>query len=125
MLVVSLFSAVVLVLAAVGLYAVLSYSVSQREREIGVRMALGAQSSNIFRLVVRQGLQIVLVGLLVGILAALPLTQFIGSVLYGVSVSDPVALGASALVLCLAALLACLLPALRATRISPIIALRE
>jgi putative ABC transport system permease protein len=88
-------------------------------------MALGAQSSNILRLVIGQGLQIVLIGLLVGILAALTLTGFIGSVLYGVSATDPVALGVSASVLGLAALLACLLPAVRATRINPITALRE
>jgi putative ABC transport system permease protein len=123
--VVSLFSTAALLLAAVGLYAVLSYSVIQRTHEIGIRVALGAQRINILRLVVRQGLRIVLIGLLVGVLTALTLTQFIGSVLYGVSATDPIALGISVLVLGLAALLACLLPAVRATRISPITALRE
>ncbi len=123
--IVSLFSTAALFLAAIGLYAVLSYSVIQRTREIGVRMALGAQTTNILRLVVRQGLQIVLLGLIVGIVVALTLTQFIGTVLYGVSTADPVALGISVLVLGLAALLACLLPAVQATRINPITALRE
>jgi putative ABC transport system permease protein len=123
--VVSLFSGAALLLAAIGLYGVLSYSVSQRTREIGVRMALGAQSSNILGLITRQGLMIVCIGLIAGITAALTLAHFIGSILYGVSASDPVALGAGVLVLSLAALLACLLPGLRATRINPIRALRE
>lgn len=123
--IVSLFSTAALFLAAVGLYAVLSYSVIQRTHEIGIRMALGAQTINILRLVVRQGLKIVFVGLVVGIAAALILTQFIGSVLYAVSATDPVALGVSVLFLGLAAFLACLLPAVRATRINPITALRE
>jgi putative ABC transport system permease protein len=124
-LLVSLFSGAALLLSAIGLYGVLAYSVSQRKREFGVRIALGAQSSNILKLVTRQGLKLVCIGLVVGILAALIFTRFIDSILYGVSGSDPVALGLAVLVLGLAALLACLLPALRATRISPITALRE
>ncbi len=123
--VVSLFSGAALLLAAIGLYAALSYSVSQRTREIGVRMALGAQSSSILGLITRQGLKIVCFGLILGILAAVMLARFIGNILYGVSPSDPVTLGMSVLVLSLAALLACLLPAWRATRINPITALRE
>jgi len=123
--VVSLFSSVALLLAAVGLYAVLSYSVSQRLREIGVRMALGAEPGSILMLITHQGLKIVALGLVVGILAALTLSHFIGSVLYGVSATDPVALATSVIVLNIATLLACLLPAFRATRINPITALRE
>ncbi len=123
--VVSIFSGAALLLAAIGLYAVLSYSVSQRTREIGVRMALGAQSSNILALITRRGLKIVCIGLIVGVTAALTLAHFIGSILYGVSATDPVALGTSVLVLSLAALLACLLPGFRATRINPITALRD
>ncbi len=118
--VVSIFSGAALLLAAIGLYAVLSYSVSQRTREIGVRMAMGAQSSNILRLITRKGLKIVCIGLMIGIMAALILTHFIGSILYGVSAADPITLGVSVLVLSLGALFACLLPALRATRIDPI-----
>jgi putative ABC transport system permease protein len=110
---------------AIGLYAVLSYSVSQRTREIGVRIAMGAQSSNILRLITRKGLKIVCIGLMIGVMAALILAHFIGSILYGVSAADPITLGVSVLVLGLAALFACLLPALRATRIDPITALRE
>jgi predicted permease len=123
--VLGLFSGAALLLAAIGLYAVLSYSVSQRIREIGVRMALGAKPASILNLITRQGLKLVCFGLIIGILAGLTLGQFLGSLLYGVSVADPVALGTSVLVLAVAALLACLLPALRATRINPITALRE
>jgi putative ABC transport system permease protein len=125
LIVVSLFSSVALLLAAVGLYAVLSYSVNQRIREIGVRMALGAEPGNIVRLVTHQGLQIVGLGLIIGVLAGATLAQLAGSVLYGVTATDPVALSTSMFVLALAALLACLLPAFRATRIDPITALRE
>jgi putative ABC transport system permease protein len=123
--VVSFFSGVALLLAAIGLYAVLSYSVSLRIREIGVRMALGAAPKNILQLVTRQGLRIVGAGLIAGLAAGIILAHLIGSILYGVSAADPVALATSVLVLGLAALLACLLPAFRATRIDPIVALRE
>jgi putative ABC transport system permease protein len=123
--VVSIFSGAALLLAAVGLYAVLSYAVSQRTREIGVRMALGAQTSDILGLVTRQGLKIVSIGLLIGFLTSFALIHFIKSSLFEVSPSDPIALGSSVLALGLAALLACLLPAFRATRISPTTALKE
>ena len=125
LIVVSLFSGVALLLAAIGLYAVLSYSVSLRVREIGVRMALGAGATNIIKLVTYQGLCILCTGLIIGIGAGIILGNIIGSVLYGVSASDPAAVLTSTLVLALAALLACLLPAFRATRIDPITALRE
>jgi putative ABC transport system permease protein len=123
--VVSIFSGAALLLAAVGLYAVLSYALSQRTREIGVRMALGAQTSDILGLATRQGLKIVSIGLLIGFLTSFALIHFIKSILFEVSPSDPIALGSSVLALGLAALLACLLPAFRATRISPITALKE
>jgi putative ABC transport system permease protein len=125
LIIVSLFSGVALLLASIGLYAVLSYSVSLRVREIGVRMALGAEATNIIKLVTYQGLRIICVGLVTGVGAGIILGQIIGSVLYGISASDPAALLTSTLVLALAALLACLLPAFRATRIDPITALRE
>jgi putative ABC transport system permease protein len=114
-----------LLLAAIGLYAVLSYSVSLRIREIGVRMALGAAPGNVIKLVTGQGIKIVGVGLIVGVLAGVIAAHLIASVLYNVSATDPVALATSMLILSLAALLACLLPAYRATRIDPIVALRE
>jgi putative ABC transport system permease protein len=125
LIVVTLFSGVALLLAAIGLYAVLSYSVSLRIREIGVRMALGAEATNIIKLVTYQGLRIIFVGLIIGLGTGIILGQIIGGVLYGISASDPTALLTGTMVLALAALLACLLPALRATRIDPIVALRE
>jgi putative ABC transport system permease protein len=125
LIIVSLFSGVALLLASIGLYAVLSYSVSLRVREIGVRMALGAEATNIIKLVTYQGLRIIGVGLIIGAGGGIILGQVIGSVLYGVSATDPTALLTGTTVLALAALLACLLPAFRATRIDPITALRE
>jgi putative ABC transport system permease protein len=123
--IVGLFSGAALLLAAVGLYGVLSYSVTQRKREIGVRVALGAPSTSILQLVVKQGLIVVGVGLALGLSASLGLSQIIARVLYGVSAVDPVSLVLSVLILGLVALIACLLPALRATRIDPLTALRE
>ncbi len=122
---VSIISGAALFLSAVGLYGVLAYSVSQRRRELGVRIALGAQSVNILELVVSQGLKLVLMGLIFGLIAALLLARFMESILYGVSSTDPISLGLAILLLALAAALACLLPALRAVRINPITALRE
>ena len=123
--VVSAFSAVALLLAAIGLYGVLSYSVSQRKREIGVRIALGAQSTAILQLVIRQGLRIVGIGLLIGLAIALALSGLIAGILYGVSATDPLSIAASAVVLVITGLIACFLPAFRASRIDPITALRE
>jgi putative ABC transport system permease protein len=122
---VGVFSAAALVLAVVGLYGVLSYSVILRRRELSVRIALGAQVSNILGLVVGQGLKIAAMGLVVGLFSAFLLNQLIEGALFGVSAADPISFGASVLVLVVAALVACLLPALRATRIDPIRALRE
>jgi putative ABC transport system permease protein len=123
--VVSGFSAVALLLAAIGLYGVLSYSVSQKKRELGVRIALGAQTTSILALVVNQGLRIVGIGLLIGLATALALSGVIAGTLYGVSETDPVSIAMSVLGLGLTALIACLLPAFRASRIDPIAALRE
>jgi putative ABC transport system permease protein len=125
MLVVSLFSGAALLLAAVGLYGVLSYSVNQRKRELGIRVAVGAQPGNIFRLVITQGLRIGAVGLVVGLAGALIFGHFIQAALYQVPSTDPTILIAAAAVLWLTALMACLFPALRATRVDPIQALRE
>jgi putative ABC transport system permease protein len=122
---VSLFSVVALFLSAMGLYGVLAYSISQRRREIGVRIALGAESTNILRLVIRQGLKLVGVGLVVGIVLASVCARLIEGMLYGVSANDPITLGLTVVVLGLAATAACLLPALRAARINPLTALRE
>jgi putative ABC transport system permease protein len=123
--VVSLFSGAALLLAAVGLYGVLSYSVTQRKREIGVRVALGAPSTSILQLIVKQGFIAVSFGLAIGLAASLGLSQLIARILYGVSAIDLVSIGLSVLILGFVALIACLLPAFRATRIDPLTALRE
>ncbi|MBV8278526.1 MAG: ABC transporter permease, partial [Verrucomicrobia bacterium] len=123
--VVSAFSAVALLLAAIGLYGVLSYSVSQKKRELGVRIALGAQATSILALVLTQGLRIVGIGLVIGLGIGLALSSVVAGILYGVSATDPVSIGFSILALGFTALIACLVPALRASRIDPITALRE
>ena len=122
---VSLFSVLALILAAVGLYGVLAYSIAQRTREIGIRIALGAGSGRILGLVVTQGLTIVGIGLVLGVLGSIILNRVFESLLFGVSGTDPIAILTAVVVLGLAAFLACLLPALHALRIHPITALRE
>lgn len=122
---VSIISGAALFLSAVGLYGVLAYSVSQRRRELGVRIALGARSSNILKLVILKGLKLAGLGLAIGLAAALMLVRLIESSLYGVSTNDPAVIFLGVLVLGLATLMACLLPALRAIKINPITALRE
>jgi putative ABC transport system permease protein len=122
---VSLFSGAALCLSAIGLYGVLAYSVSQRRREIGVRIALGAESSKILKLVAQQGFKLIGIGLMIGVFVALVCARFIEGMLYGVTAADPISLLVAAMVLCLAGCVACLLPALRAIRINPVTALRE
>jgi ABC-type antimicrobial peptide transport system permease subunit len=120
----AVFALLALALAAVGIYGVLAFSVAERTREIGVRMALGAQTSDVPRMVLKQGLQLAGGGIVIGLLAALALGRLIGSLLYGVRAHDPLTYVAVALVLIVVALLACWIPARRATRIDPLIALR-
>jgi ABC-type antimicrobial peptide transport system permease subunit len=120
----SLFGIVALALAAVGLYGVMAYSVNQRTREIGLRIALGAQTQSVLGLIVRQGMSVVFAGLVVGMIVAFALTRLIASRLYGIGTADPwVLFGVSGLLL-LAALLACFIPARRAAHIDPMEALR-
>jgi putative ABC transport system permease protein len=124
-LLVTIFSGASLSLSAVGLYGVLAYMVSRQTREIGVRIAIGALSWNILTLILKRGFTIVGLGIVIGLLIAVALSGFLGSLLYGVGSNDPVTVGLSILILCLATLVACLLPALRAIRINPVTALRE
>jgi predicted permease len=119
-----LFGALALILASIGIYGVLAYSVAQRTSEIGLRMALGAQPRQVLGLVLRQGMLLSLVGAAVGILVALPVARMAGNLLYGVSATDPLTYAGITLLLMGVALLACYLPARRATRIDPLIALR-
>jgi predicted permease len=118
------FAGIALLLAVVGIYGAVAYTVEQRTGEIGVRMALGAQTTDVLGLVVRQGMNPVLIGLLVGLAATFAVGRFITAQLYEISPHNPLLLGATAILLALAALLACLIPARRATLVNPIQALR-
>lgn len=118
------FGLLALVLACVGLYGLLSYEVSRRTHEIGIRMALGAQERDVLSLVVKQGLMLALVGAVAGIAIALAVTRYLTSMLYGVHANDPLTIAGVAALLCLVALAACYIPARRATRVDPLVALR-
>jgi putative ABC transport system permease protein len=124
MMLIGIFAGVALLLATVGIYGAVAYTVEQRTGEIGVRMALGAQTMDVLRLVVMQGMKPVLFGLLVGLAAALALGRLIAAQLYQTSAHNPLLLSATAAILALAALLACLLPARRASLLNPVVALR-
>jgi predicted permease len=119
------FGLLALLLASIGLYGVISYSVTQRTREIGIRMALGASERGVVRLVLRQGLTVVLVGVAAGLALVVIATRLISSFLYGLSPLDPITIVLALLMLGLVALLACYLPAQRAARVNPILALRQ
>jgi len=119
-----LFGALALILASIGIYGVLAYSVAQRTSEIGLRMALGAQPRQVLGLVLKQGMLLALVGAIVGVLVALPVARLASGLLYGVSATDPPTYAAITFLLMSVALVACYLPARRATRIDPLVALR-
>jgi ABC-type antimicrobial peptide transport system permease subunit len=120
-----IFSVLGLVLASVGLYGVVADAVAQRARDLGIRMALGAGSKDIYRVVLGHGVKLTSLGLIIGIVAALILARLAQGVLFGVSSTDPITLGSVAVILAAVAFLASFIPARRATRVDPMVALRE
>ena len=125
MLLLSVFSGIALVLASIGIYGLMSYSVAQRSRELGVRIALGAARADVLRLVLRQGMRLALTGSLVGVGAAFALTRVIASQLYGVRATDPATFVAVAALLGVTRSWRTSIPALRATRVDPAVVLRD
>ncbi|MGH9711381.1 MAG: FtsX-like permease family protein, partial [Candidatus Acidiferrales bacterium] len=120
----SVFGLIALVLAAIGIYGVMAYSIAQRTREVGIRMALGAQPGDVLRLIVGQGMLLAGTGVVVGLIAAFGISRLFTSLLFGVSPTDPFTFVSVAVVLSLSALTACYFPARRAMRVDPIVALR-
>jgi putative ABC transport system permease protein len=124
MLLLASFASLALLLAAVGLYGVISYSATQRTQEIGIRVALGASRGEVLGLIMRQGMKVAGIGLLIGLALTLVLTRVMKDLLVGVSATDPITLGVTAAVLLIVAAAACFVPARRATRVDPVVALR-
>jgi putative ABC transport system permease protein len=125
MLLLTVFAAVALVLAAVGIYGLMSYAVEQRTQEIGIRMALGAGQGNMMKLILGQGMLLAAIGIAIGLAAAYGLTRVLAGLLFGVKATDPLTFSLVAVILATVALIAAFIPARRATRIDPILALRN
>ncbi len=120
----TIFASIGLILVTVGVYSVLAYTAARRAHEIGIRMALGAERGDVIKLVLRMGLRLVILGVLIGVAASLALARVISSQLWGVSAYDPATLATVPLLLLLTGLVACWVPARRASRVDPLVALR-
>jgi len=116
---------IAILLSAAGIYGLMAYTVVERTREIGIRLALGAERKDVLRMLARRGLFLTLAGLVIGLAISIPLARVLASLIYGVSASDGTAFGATAFLLAAVALLACYIPARRAMKVDPIIALRQ
>jgi putative ABC transport system permease protein len=124
MLLLAIFASITLLLAATGVYGVMAYATAQRTREVGIRIALGAQRGAVIRLILKQGLTLTLIGIITGVAGALAAARAMSGLLYGISPTDPITFAAISLLLLAVALLACYLPARRATKVDPMVALR-
>jgi putative ABC transport system permease protein len=124
MILLSAFAGLALLLASIGIYGVQAYAVRQRTREVGIRVAMGAQPAEVFRLIIGQGLRLATTGIVIGLAASFGLTRLMASQLYGLSATDPWTFIGVSIVLLTVALAACFIPARRATRIDPVVALR-
>jgi putative ABC transport system permease protein len=120
----SIFAGIALVLAVVGIYGVMSYSVTQRTHEIGIRMAIGAQPADVFRMVLSQGMMLAAIGVAIGLISAFLLTRLMRTMLFGIEPTDPVTFASIAILLSAVALIACYIPGRRATKVDPVVSLR-